>query len=117
MHSAKTDPPTSARRLSTGSARGLTQRLNVRLVLALASVALVALLVSAATLNQILPGLFVRQDETRARLAAGARLNKRGFLALTNRDCKGLRAFVDIFQREDAERVLRTKRLNVRTTG
>jgi hypothetical protein len=33
------------------------------------------------------------------------RLNKRGFLALTNRDGKCLRAFVDIFQREDAERV------------
>jgi two-component system sensor histidine kinase BaeS len=48
------------------------QRLNVRLVIALASVVLVALLVSGATLNQILPGLFVGQDETRARLAAGA---------------------------------------------
>src|SRR5438552_4001427 len=72
MHSAKTDPPTSPRRLSTGSARGMTQRLNVRLVLALASVALVALLVSAATLNQILPGLFVSQAGTRAFIAAQA---------------------------------------------
>jgi two-component system sensor histidine kinase BaeS len=72
MHSAKTDTPTPPRRLSKGSARGLMQRLNVRLVIALASVVLVALLVSGATLNQILPGLFVRQDETRAGLAAGA---------------------------------------------
>jgi signal transduction histidine kinase len=72
MHSAKTDPPTSARRLSTGSARGVMQRLNVRLVIALASVVLVALLVSGATLNQILPGLFVGQAETRANIAAQA---------------------------------------------
>jgi signal transduction histidine kinase len=48
------------------------QRLNVRLVIALASVALVALLVSGATLNQILPGLFVSQAETRAQVAAAA---------------------------------------------
>jgi signal transduction histidine kinase len=48
------------------------QRLNVRLVIALASVALVALLVSGATLNQILPGLFVSQAETRALVAAAA---------------------------------------------
>jgi len=48
------------------------QRLNVRLVIALASVVLVALLVSGATLNQILPGLFVSQAETRAHNAARA---------------------------------------------
>jgi two-component system sensor histidine kinase BaeS len=48
------------------------QRLNVRLVIALASVALIALLVSGATLNQILPGLFVSQAETRAEIAAAA---------------------------------------------
>ncbi|MEX0625921.1 MAG: HAMP domain-containing sensor histidine kinase [Chloroflexota bacterium] len=48
------------------------QRLNVRLVIALASVALIALLISGATLNQILPGLFVSQAETRARIAAAA---------------------------------------------
>ena len=48
------------------------QRLNVRLVIALASVVLVALLVSGATLNQILPGLFVSQAETRAFVAAQA---------------------------------------------
>jgi len=38
------------------------------------------------------------------------RLNRRGFLALTNRDWKGLSGFVDIFQREDDERVLRASR-------
>lgn len=48
------------------------QRLTVRLVIALASVALIALLISGATLNQILPGLFVNQAETRAKIAAAA---------------------------------------------
>jgi hypothetical protein len=38
------------------------------------------------------------------------RRNKRAFLALANRDCPGLRVFVGIFQREDAERVLRANR-------
>jgi signal transduction histidine kinase len=64
MHSAKTDPPPASPRW--GSSLGLMQRLNVRLVIALASVVLVALLVSGATLNQILPGLFLSQAETRA---------------------------------------------------
>jgi signal transduction histidine kinase len=44
----------------------------VRLVIALASVALIALLISGTTLNQILPGLFVSQAETRAKIAAAA---------------------------------------------
>jgi signal transduction histidine kinase len=48
------------------------QRLNSWLVISLASVALIALLVSGATLNQTLPGLFVSQAETRARVAAAA---------------------------------------------
>jgi methyl-accepting chemotaxis protein len=48
------------------------QRLNARLVIALASVALIALLVSGTTLNQILPGLFVSQAEQRAFYAAAA---------------------------------------------
>jgi signal transduction histidine kinase len=51
---------------------GFLQRLNVRLVVALASVALIALLVSGAALNQILPGLLLTQAETRAELAAAA---------------------------------------------
>jgi len=72
MHSAKTDEASANRHPPTRSPLGLMQRLNVRLVIALASVALLALLVSGATLNQILPGLFVSQAETRARVAAAA---------------------------------------------
>src|SRR4029079_7491729 len=71
MHSAKTDQPPGASRWPA-SPLGLMQRLNVRLVIALASVALVALLVSGATLNQILPGLFVGQAETSALVAAAS---------------------------------------------
>jgi len=71
MHSAKTEPASAAQQ-GTASPPGLMQRLNVRLVIALASVALLALLVSGATLNQILPGLFVSQAETRAFVAAAA---------------------------------------------
>ena len=71
MHSAKTDQPAGPSRWPS-SPLGLMQRLNVRLVIALASVALLALLVSGATLNQILPGLFVSQAEDRAKFAAAA---------------------------------------------
>jgi len=70
MHSAKTEGTPTATRW--GSPLGLMQRLNARLVIALASVALIALLVSGATLNQILPGLFVKQAEQRAFYAAAA---------------------------------------------
>ncbi len=55
------------RRLAT-----LPQRLNARLVLALASVVIVALLVSGVALAQILPGYFVDQAERRAETAARA---------------------------------------------
>ena len=72
MHSAKTDPAPGAVRRPTLNPLGLMQRLNVRLVIALASVALIALLISGTTLNQILPGLFVSQAETRAKIAAAA---------------------------------------------
>ena len=48
---------------------GLLQRLNVRLVLVLVSVALLALLVSGVALSQILPGYFVDQATRRARTA------------------------------------------------
>jgi Signal transduction histidine kinase len=71
MHSARTDPPAPIRWRTRGPL-GFLQRLNVRLVIALASVALIALLVSGATLNQILPGLFVGQAETRALVAAAS---------------------------------------------
>jgi signal transduction histidine kinase len=70
MHSAKTEgTPATAR---WRSPLGLMKRLNARLVIALASVALIALLVSGTTLNQILPGLFVSQAEQRAFYAAAA---------------------------------------------
>ncbi|MEX0709647.1 MAG: HAMP domain-containing sensor histidine kinase [Chloroflexota bacterium] len=49
---------------------GWFQQLNARLVLALASVALVALLVSGVAVNQILPGYFVEQATSQARTAA-----------------------------------------------
>lgn len=71
MHSAKSDPALPGKP-GAASVSALMQRLNVRLVIALASVALVALLVSGATLNQILPGLFVGQAEERAEVAAAA---------------------------------------------
>jgi signal transduction histidine kinase len=50
----------------------LPQRLNARLVLALATVVVVALLVSGVALAQILPGYFVDQAERRAETAARA---------------------------------------------
>jgi hypothetical protein len=68
---SETDPPGPGR-WPPPSPLGLMQRLNVRLVIALASVAVLALLVSGATLNQILPGLFVSQAEDRAEVAAAA---------------------------------------------
>ena len=67
MHSARTElaPPGRVARWVA-----ITQRLNVRLVLILASVALVALLVSSVALSQILPGYLddvaVRQARTAA---------------------------------------------------
>ena len=71
MHSPRTDPtaaePVGRLRLP----RGLTatfQRLNTRLVVAIGSVALVGLIVSAIAINQILPGYFAEQ--TRERLSS-----------------------------------------------
>ena len=49
---------------------GWFQQLNARLVLALISVALVALLVSGVALSQILPGYFLEQATSQARTAA-----------------------------------------------
>lgn len=72
MPSARTDAQPAAIHWSSRGPLGFVQRLNVRLVIALSSVALIALLVSGATLNQILPGLFVSQAETRAEVAAAA---------------------------------------------
>jgi signal transduction histidine kinase len=66
MHSARTEPPAGR----FAYLRGLPQRLNVRLVMVLASVALVALLVSSLALSQILPGYFLDQARRRAETAA-----------------------------------------------
>jgi hypothetical protein len=57
MHSARTEPASGR----TGTVRSWFQRLNVRLVFALASTAAVALLVSGVALSQILPGYFLDQ--------------------------------------------------------
>ena len=68
MHSARIDP------------RGLLQRLNVRLVLVLASVAGVALIVSGVALSQVLPGYFLDQAARRsvtAALSTGLLLDER----------------------------------------
>ena len=59
--------PTGRLHLPRGWA-AVFQRLNTRLVLAIGSVALVGLIVSAAAINQILPGYFAEQ--TRERLAS-----------------------------------------------
>ena len=47
-----------------------TQRLNVRLIVSLALVALVGLVVSGAAITQILPGFFAEQSQQRAQTAA-----------------------------------------------
>ncbi|HEX6140476.1 MAG TPA: HAMP domain-containing sensor histidine kinase [Candidatus Limnocylindria bacterium] len=75
MHSARTDVAapaaapaasrSSVRQRATSPLRWLT-RLNVRLVLALAGVALLAMLVSGVALWQILPGYFREQARLRA---------------------------------------------------
>ena len=70
MPSARTEAAPSSTRWRNRGPFGFFQRLNAWLVLSLVSVALIALLVSGATLNQILPGLFVRQAESRAFFAA-----------------------------------------------
>ena len=70
MHSARTDPPVEPIVGRVRRQLAWFQQLNARLVLALASVALVALLVSGLALNQVLPGYFVEQATSRARSAA-----------------------------------------------
>jgi signal transduction histidine kinase len=76
MPSPRTDPAASsepAGRLHLP--QGITavfQRLNTRLVLAFASVALVGLIVSAVAVNQILPGYFAEQTTERLETAGEA---------------------------------------------
>lgn len=66
MPSARTEPITSRLR----AVPGLIQRLNVRLVLVLATIAFLALLISGVALSQILPGYFIDQAQRRAETAA-----------------------------------------------
>jgi two-component system sensor histidine kinase BaeS len=66
MHSARTESATSR----FGALRGLFQRLNFRLVLALVTIAVVALLVSGVALSQILPGYFLDQAARSSQTAA-----------------------------------------------
>ena len=66
MHSARTEPAAGR----AGVMRGWFQRLNVRLVIALASTAAVALLVSGVALSQILPGYFLDQAARSSQTAA-----------------------------------------------
>jgi signal transduction histidine kinase len=73
MPSPKTDPDRSrpARRLDlAGGASAFWQRLNTRMVLAIASVALISLLISALAISQILPGYFRQQAVERLETAA-----------------------------------------------
>ncbi len=70
MHSARTEPPPEPMGGRVRRQLAWFQQLNARLVLALASVALVALLVSGLALNQILPGYFLEQATSRAHTAA-----------------------------------------------
>jgi signal transduction histidine kinase len=65
MHSARTEAAPSR----WAAATGVLQRLNVRLVLVVLTVALLALLVSGVALSQILPRYFVDQATRRAETA------------------------------------------------
>ncbi|HET6380649.1 MAG TPA: HAMP domain-containing sensor histidine kinase [candidate division Zixibacteria bacterium] len=65
MPSARTEPIASRPRASPSP----LQRLNVRLTLVLATIALLALLISGVALSQILPGYFIDQAQRRAQTA------------------------------------------------
>src|SRR5918995_2342713 len=76
MPSPRTDPDgTSASRwarFDPYAPRSLVTRLNVRLVLAIAAVALVGLVVSGLAITQILPGYFAEQTEERTETSAAS---------------------------------------------
>ena len=75
MPSPKTEPARARPDRSTFDPRGLPRlaaRLNIRLVLALAIVALVGLLTSGVAIQQILPGFFIEQTEQRVDTAVDA---------------------------------------------
>ena len=75
MHSPRTEPTPAESAGRLRLPRGLTatfQRLNTRLVIAIGSVALVGLIVSAIAINQILPDYFAEQTSERLRTASDA---------------------------------------------
>ena len=75
MHSPRTDPVPAEPAGRLHLPRGLTatfQRLNTRLVVAIGSVALVGLIVSAVAINQILPNYFAEQTSERLNTAGDA---------------------------------------------
>ena len=76
MPSPKTEPDRSPAsrwaRFDPYSPRALVTRLNVRLILAIATVALVGLVVSGIAITQILPGYFREQAEDRIRTTAAS---------------------------------------------
>src|SRR5918999_2887846 len=76
MPSPRSDADRSpASRWARFSPRGpgaVLQRLNIRLVLALAIVALVSLIVSGVAINQILPGYFTEQTRERIQTSAAS---------------------------------------------
>ena len=75
MPSPKTEPPRARPGRWTFDPRGLPRlaaRLNIRLVLAIAIVTLVALLTSGIAIQQILPGYFAEQTEEQIQTAAAS---------------------------------------------
>jgi signal transduction histidine kinase len=76
MPSPKTDPPGTPAsrwaRFDPYAPRSLVTRLNVRLVLAIAAVALVGLVVSGIAITQILPGYFTEQTRERIQTSAAS---------------------------------------------
>jgi signal transduction histidine kinase len=75
MPSPRTEPDRSGPTWGLELAQGLTaflQRLNTRLVLAIASVALISLLISAIAIYQILPSYFAEQSSQRLDSAMNA---------------------------------------------
>jgi signal transduction histidine kinase len=75
MPSRRTEPDRSGPGWGLELAGGLTafvQRLNTRLVMAIASVALISLLISAIAINQILPAYFADQSSQRLDSAMNA---------------------------------------------
>jgi signal transduction histidine kinase len=72
MRSPRTEPAPPQTADSRSGATALLRRLDVRLAFAIASVAVIGLLVSGIAISQILPGFFVEQTRDRLRSAAAS---------------------------------------------